>query len=172
MRPWLLLLFCLCLPLPVAASHQWAGIDLCEVYRDSLPPGLTIESLPEPKSNGAALLQQYCTQCHNLPGPDRHTAAEWRDVASKMFMLMDVSKRFGGVTGRVEVMDKQQQEALTAYLDRFGSKQTLQKSADQAADQIQWLTPLLVMSPFLLLMGLGLVRWWGSNRENKPCVTR
>ena len=172
MRPWVLLLFSLWLPLPLAASHQWTGIDLCEVYRDSLPPGLSIESLPEPRSNGAAMLQHYCIQCHNLPGPDRHTAAEWRDVASKMFMLMDVSKRFGGLMGRVEVMDKQQQETLLAYLERSASKQAVQKKADQEAGQVKWLTPLLVMSPFLLLMGLGLVRWWGSNRENKPCVIR
>ncbi len=171
MRPWLLLLLSLCIPLSVSASHSWSGIDLCEVYKENLPPGLTIDSLPEPKSNGAALLDQYCTQCHNLPGPDRHSAAEWREVASKMFMLMDVSKRFGGVMGKVEVMDKPQQDTLTAYLERFGSKQIVYNSPDQA-DQSQWLTPFLVMTPFLLLMGLGLVRWWVSNRESKPCAIR
>lgn len=169
MRSRLLLLFILWLPCPLYASHQWAGIDLCEVYKDSLPPGLSIKSLPEPESSSAGLLQHYCTQCHNLPGPDRHTAAEWRDVAARMFMLMDVSHRFGGLMGRVEIMDKQQQEKLLAYLERFAPNQSVQKGGDKDS---RWLSPILVMTPFLLLMGLGLVRWWGSNRENKPCVTR
>ncbi len=170
MRSWLLLLITLCIPLPVVASHQWAGIDLCEVYEDRLPPGLTIESLPESDSKGAGLLQQYCTQCHNLPGPDRHTAAEWREVTARMFMLMEVSKRFGGVTGQVEIMDKSQQEALTIYLEKYASTQTIPKNDTQAGPD-QWVTHLLVIGPLLFLLGLGLVRWWGSTRENRSCAT-
>ena len=112
-----LLFLILALPPPVIASHGWAGFDLCEVHKDKLPPGLTAESLPAPQSRGAALLHQYCTQCHNLPGPDRHTAAEWRGVTSKMFMLMDVSHQFGGLMGKVEVIPRAQQEILRTYLE-------------------------------------------------------
>jgi hypothetical protein len=170
MRPWLLLLF---LSLPANASHQWAGIDLCEVYQDQLPPGLTIEALPEPGSKGAALLNRYCTQCHNLPGPDRHTVTEWKDVASRMFMLMDVSNRFGGVTRRVDVMGGQQQADLVKYLERHGSEQALRVMDGRQEGQGQGLNSILVIGFFLLLMVIGLVRWWqGAHREENPCATR
>ncbi|RDH87277.1 MAG: hypothetical protein DIZ77_15720 [endosymbiont of Seepiophila jonesi] len=176
------MLMIFCLPQPVAASHPWVGIDLCEVHKDKLPPGLTAESLPDPQSPGAALLHQYCTQCHNLPGPDRHTAAEWREVTAKMFLLMDVSHRFGGLMGRVEIMQREQQARLLAYLEsnatvrgriegggvkppypRHYSQHVLRSLAPTpGVDQPDphWLTRLWVLVPFLLLMGLGLFRWW------------
>ncbi|MCP3671830.1 MAG: hypothetical protein GY814_15630 [Gammaproteobacteria bacterium] len=155
MKPWLLLLFTWCLPLTAAASHQWAGIDLCAVYKDALPPGLTIESLPEPKSSGADLLQQYCTQCHNLPGPNRHTASEWGDVTSKMFMLMDVSNRFGGLNGEVDTMQSHDQKALQSYLERHATQSMVEHPPNP-----HWMTRLWVLLPFLLLMGVGMLRWW------------
>ena len=46
---------------------------------DMLPP-MNPDQLPDPDSKGARLLQQFCTQCHNLPGPGMHTAAEWPAV--------------------------------------------------------------------------------------------
>lgn len=49
-----------------------------------LPLGINPASLPEPHSEGARLLQHYCTQCHNLPGPGLHTAAEWPAVVERM----------------------------------------------------------------------------------------
>lgn len=172
MKRTALLLMILFMPLPVAASHTWTDIDLCEVYKDKLPPGLTAESLPEAHSQGAVLLNQYCTQCHNLPGPDRHSAAEWRGVASKMFMLMDVSNRFGGLMGKVETMRSQDQEILLAYLERHATKSTISKKpADSEATGHPWLTRTLVLLPFLLLTGLGLLRWWRNLRsDHKPCV--
>lgn len=196
MKRIILLLMIFCLPQPVAASHPSAGIDLCEIHKDKLPPGLTAESLPDPQSPGAALLHQYCTQCHNLPGPDRHTAGEWREVTPKMFLLMDVSHRFGGLMGRVEIMQREEQERLLVYLERHaidgvgvkppyprhysqhalrglderGRSQTAHDSHINPAssrgltptpgENDHWLTRLWVLAPFLLLMGLGLFRWW------------
>jgi len=167
-----LLLLILSLPLPVAASHGWAGFDLCEVHKDELPPGLTAESLPDPQSHGAALLNQYCTQCHNLPGPDRHTAAEWNDVTSKMFLLMDVSHRFGGLMGRVEILQGSQQEMLQAYLEHHASQSAV---SEEATDSALWLTRILPLTPFVLLIGLGLLRWWKHHQsalrqDRKSCV--
>jgi len=49
-----------------------------------LPPGINPTSLPAPHSEGAKLLQHYCTQCHNLPGPGLHTAVEWPAVVARM----------------------------------------------------------------------------------------
>ncbi len=169
-----LLFLILTLPQPVAASHPSAGIDLCEIHKDKLPPGLTAESLPDPQSPGAALLHQYCTQCHNLPGPDRHTAGEWHEVTPKMFLLMDVSHRFGGLMGRVEIMQREEQERLLVYLERHAidgvgvkpldprhySQHALRGLTPTPGENDHWLTRLWVLAPFLLLMGLGLFRWW------------
>jgi cytochrome c5 len=47
------------------------------IMGDVLPPGMDPALLPEPKSEGARLLTGYCNQCHNLPGPGMHIAAEW-----------------------------------------------------------------------------------------------
>ena len=34
-----------------------------------LPLGINPAALPQPHSEGARLMQHYCTQCHGLPGP-------------------------------------------------------------------------------------------------------
>ncbi|HDK38196.1 MAG TPA: hypothetical protein ENG92_04185, partial [Thiolapillus brandeum] len=98
MRRTMLLLYLL-LPAVAPASHTWSGIDLCKVYEDKLPPGLSRDQLPQAASTEARLLSRYCTQCHSLPGPDRHTATEWQEVTDNMFLLMEVSHRFGGLMG-------------------------------------------------------------------------
>ncbi len=173
MKPWAAGLFALWLAYPAGASHQWAGIDLCEVYKDTLPPGLTPESLPEPQSSGAHLLQRYCTQCHNLPGPDRHSAGEWREVAGHMFMLMEVSHRFGGLMGRVETLGTEQQETLLAYLQRSATRAEDRDRLNGRGNNGHGLTSLWVLSPFLLLMGTGLARWWHrSHGKDRRCATR
>lgn len=55
---------------------------------DRLPSGIEPDALPEPHSEGAALLDRYCTQCHNLPGPGLHSADEWSSVTTRMFHRM------------------------------------------------------------------------------------
>ena len=52
--------------------------------RDVVPPGTRPEDLPVPESRGAALVNQYCSQCHNLPSPSLHTAVEWPQVVERM----------------------------------------------------------------------------------------
>jgi cytochrome c5 len=59
-----------------------------DMMGSQLPPGISSEDLPEPDSDGAALVSRYCTQCHNLPGPGLHTAEEWPVVAARMFQRM------------------------------------------------------------------------------------
>jgi hypothetical protein len=168
------MLLILLLPVQVIASHGWSSFDICEVYKDKLPPGLSSDSLPDSKSPGALLLNQYCTQCHNLPGPDRHTAAEWRQVTSKMFMLMGVSHRFGGLMGKVEILPRVQQETVLAYLERYASPQSAVLT--ESTDSTLWLARILPLTPFALLIGLGFWRWWkhhqsALHRDGKPCIT-
>jgi len=144
------------LPLPALASHAWSSFDICEAYKDKLPPGLTIESLPDPKSSGATVLHRYCTQCHNLPGPDRHTAGEWPEVTAKMFMLMDVTNRFGGKKGEIEIIPEAGKHTLLAYLQQHASASAI---SEASTEHSAWLTRTLALLPFLLLTGLGLWRW-------------
>lgn len=98
------------------ANHDWGGIDVCTAYRDTAPPGFDPQALPQPDSAGAQVLQRYCVQCHALPGPGRHTAEEWPAVVERMVTLMDVSRRFRGLMGRIDMPDMQQQQALREYL--------------------------------------------------------
>ncbi|MCG7863708.1 MAG: hypothetical protein JAZ18_15095 [Candidatus Thiodiazotropha endolucinida] len=167
----LFLLLILFMPIPVAAGHAWAEIDLCEAYKDKLPPDLTAERLPEAHSPGAELLDRYCTQCHNLPGPDRHTLAEWHDVTTRMFTLMDVAHRFGGVMGRVETMQPQARATLVAYLQRHaGDSGISHRSGRNEVDGRSFLKRLQALIP-LLLVGLGLVRWWRKDlSDHRPWV--
>ncbi len=167
-----LLVTILSVSLPVEASHPWAKIDICETYKDKLPPGLTRDSLPETNSHAAVLLSQYCTQCHNMPGPDRHTVTEWRDLSSKMFMLMDVSNRFGGLMGKVKTINPQDRIILLAYLQRYAAKSEIVNSpADGDSTRHPWLARTVALLPVFLLTGVGLLRWWRkSGNGHKSCV--
>lgn len=98
------------------ASHNWGGIDVCTAYRGTAPPGIDPAMLPEPQRRGAQLLQQYCVQCHALTGPGRHTAEEWPAVLERMRMLMDVSRRFRGLMGSIQMPDAAELRALGEYL--------------------------------------------------------
>lgn len=168
-----LLLLLLVFPMPLLASHAWSDVDICKLYEDKLPPGLSIESLPDSTSQGAGLLDRYCTQCHNLPGPDRHTATEWREVTSKMFMLMDISHRFGGLMGRVEVLSPDDQSVLLHYLQRHAAHTGARKNPAVHEPGVDpWLGRALALLPVLLLTGIGLLRWRCTTRcGHKPCVT-
>jgi len=57
----------------------------------ALPPeGLSPDSLPDPQSRGAALLNAYCTQCHALPSPAMHASQDWPGVARRMWVRIDM----------------------------------------------------------------------------------
>ncbi|MCW8830173.1 MAG: hypothetical protein OQK32_01505, partial [Gammaproteobacteria bacterium] len=63
-----------------------------------------------------------CTQCHALPGPGRHTAEEWPDVLDRMFVLMDMADRFGGLLGNVKTPSFVEREQLRDYLILYALK--------------------------------------------------
>lgn len=69
-------------------SSTWAGLP---------PPGYTRDSLPEPGSHAAALMQAYCEQCHWMPSPRMHAAAEWPLLMRRMVLRAGtVRERMGG----------------------------------------------------------------------------
>jgi hypothetical protein len=61
--------------------------------RDVVPPGTRPEDLPVPESRGAALVNQYCTQCHNLPSPSLHASGEWPQVVERMRLNIATLKK-------------------------------------------------------------------------------
>ncbi len=52
-------------------------------------PGVGPGDLPNPESEGAQHLRQYCTACHALPGPQTHSATDWPVVLRRMWMRID-----------------------------------------------------------------------------------
>lgn len=66
---------------------EWLLLAAAEV---ALPPaGLNPADLPEPASQGATLLVQYCGQCHALPTPSTHSATDWPSVLRRMWLRME-----------------------------------------------------------------------------------
>lgn len=56
----------------------------------ALPPtSFTAADLPDPESQGAKVLQEYCGGCHALPSPGMHSATDWPIVLRRMWMRMD-----------------------------------------------------------------------------------
>jgi cytochrome c5 len=100
----------------VLASHNFGGLDMCALYPEVMPPGLTPAQLPDAGGRSALLMQTYCTQCHELPGPGRHTAEEWPQVLERMLVIMDVADRFGGLLGNVKTPSSDESDQLRSYL--------------------------------------------------------
>ena len=117
---WLVLSVLVLLPVysgMAVAAHSYGGMDLCTTYPEKMPPGVIVANqLPDPLSTGVALMQQYCEQCHYLPGPGRHTAAEWPKLLKQMNLLMDVSNRFGNLMGKIVTPTESEREIIRDYL--------------------------------------------------------
>ncbi len=88
-----------------------------------VPSGVSPENLPDPRSRGAALLASYCTQCHALPSPRMHAAAEWPAVAARMTERMRMMARMGGMMmGAVRAPGPQEESALLQYLQEHAMR--------------------------------------------------
>jgi cytochrome c2 len=135
MKNWRIFLARLCMVAVVlsaaGASCGWAqgmmgGEGMREMMQnmmgDMLPP-MNAAQLPDPDSKGALLLQQFCTQCHNLPGPGLHTAAQWPPVVNRMVIRMQRMSGHGMMMmGRIEAPDKQELATILGYLQTHAQK--------------------------------------------------
>ncbi len=76
-------------------TQRWRMISSMGV---GLPPrSFSPDELPDRQSRGAGLLRAYCAQCHWLPAPQMHVAAEWPLLVRRMLMRARVlTDRMGG----------------------------------------------------------------------------
>lgn len=109
---------------------------------DILPP-LSPAQLPDPNSGGAQLLNEFCTQCHNLPGPGLHTAAQWPAVMERMNRRMQGTGQGGMMSGCVQPPNPQEYSTILAYLQENAQKPLahglspyLESEAGQAFHQV------------------------------------
>lgn len=68
------------------------------------------QTLPDPQSDGAQLLTQYCGQCHVPPAPSAHSAKEWPQVVERMRGYM--------ITQEKLVPDRAKIKLIVAYLQQ------------------------------------------------------
>ena len=76
------------------------------------PPGVSPADLPDPNSEGAKDVAEFCTSCHNLPTPSAHSATDWPSVARRMWLRMEMLP--AGL--QVPVPSEEQRQAILNYL--------------------------------------------------------
>lgn len=64
-----------------------------------MPVGIRAAELPDPTSTGAQLVSRYCSQCHGIPSPASHAAAEWEGTLRRMVMHMERGGHMPGMRG-------------------------------------------------------------------------
>lgn len=70
--------------------------------RMELPVGIPAERLPDASSRGAGLHARYCSQCHGIPSPGRHSARDWEPTTRRMFQRMEHMTMIGLGPGTVD----------------------------------------------------------------------
>jgi cytochrome c5 len=99
----------------------------------ALPPGMAVESLPEPNSPGAKILAQYCTQCHAVPSPGSHGPVDWPGVLRRMWVRIDM---MAGSLG-VQIPSTGQRSQLLTYLQAHALKVAQNLPAGPGRDQFE-----------------------------------
>lgn len=79
-------------------------------------PATDPRTLPESNSLDSKTFQRYCSQCHNLPNPAMHTAAEWKIIVPRMVSNMR------GAMMMVRTPSVRNELAITNYLQRHAQK--------------------------------------------------
>ncbi len=107
------------------ARHANAVANALETLRvqtllhgSAAPVADTARVVPEAASESAYLVSLYCTQCHALPSPQLHTAAEWLAVSGKMREHMQLAN--GDAAGTtVQLPSESERLMIERYLQDY-----------------------------------------------------
>jgi cytochrome c5 len=76
---------------PPADQGQVPATDklILAAAKVNMPQGVAAADLPDPESQGAKLVGQFCGQaCHGMPAPSSHSAQDWPIVLRRMWLRM------------------------------------------------------------------------------------
>lgn len=109
------------------AKYLWSQSPHGRMLERILPPAIEPGELPEPRSEGARLTARYCVQCHYLPSPRMHTAAQWVPIVERMVWRMEGRGNLGELMKEMmaDIQAPSQREiaALTRYLQKHGQQE-------------------------------------------------
>ena len=103
---------------PVADQQPAASNVILAAAMVNMPAALAATELPDPESQGAQLVGQYCAQaCHGIPAPSSHSANDWPVVLRRMWLRMSTldsayQVRVPTVGERVVILDYMLANAL------------------------------------------------------------
>lgn len=105
-------------------SQRWRMISS---FGAGLPPAnFDPSNLPERQSRGASLLTVYCMQCHGIPTPQMHAAAEWSVLVRRMALrAATLRDRMGGPLTRELVGDIRMSGFASSYVPSAVDTDTL-----------------------------------------------
>lgn len=96
--------------------------------------GINQNQLPDPRSEGAQLTAQYCSQCHGIPYPSGHSSSDWVVIMRQMILYMKQSNHMGSMGGMMgngnmhmrmmgaNVPSPEERNAILSYLQAHSMK--------------------------------------------------
>jgi cytochrome c1 len=109
-----------------AARTRWEASPYGPMLARILPPTFDAARLPDPSSRGAALVVEYCVQCHNLPSPAMHEAAKWPKIVERMVLRMEGRGTMGALMrdmmAGVNAPTAADSATLVAYLQKHAQR--------------------------------------------------
>lgn len=109
------------------ARYLWSKNPHGKMLERILPRVVEPDQLSEPQSEGARLTVQYCVQCHYLPSPQMHTAANWGKIVARMNWRMqgkgNMGKLMKDMMDNIQAPTEEELETLTHYLQKHGQKE-------------------------------------------------
>ena len=109
-----------------AARMRWQESPHGPMLARILPPTFELAQLPEPDTRGAALVVEYCVQCHNLPNPAMHHAKKWPGIVERMVVRMRGKGNLGTLMKEmmagVKAPTDEEQAVLVTYLQRYSQR--------------------------------------------------
>lgn len=79
------------------------------------PTAIGPAELPDPKSEGAKLVTEFCVQCHDLPSPKQHSASGWPPTVDRMYNRINMMSTSNNPM-QIKVPTEAELGKITAYL--------------------------------------------------------